>query len=50
EEKEEKKPDGYKDFVLFQEFLKFEGSSREFQESELDSYLKEPVMEWKKDF
>ncbi|KAG7582289.1 hAT-like transposase RNase-H fold [Arabidopsis suecica] len=50
EEKEEKKPDGYKDFVLFQEFLMFEGSSREFQESELDSYLKEPVMEWKKDF
>ncbi|CAD5323334.1 unnamed protein product [Arabidopsis thaliana] len=38
------------DFVLFQEFLKYEGSSREFHESELDSYLKEPVMEWKKDF
>ncbi|XP_013583297.1 zinc finger BED domain-containing protein RICESLEEPER 3-like [Brassica napus] len=32
-------------------FLKFEGSSpREFGESELDAYLKEPVMEWNKDF
>ncbi|XP_010465763.1 PREDICTED: zinc finger BED domain-containing protein RICESLEEPER 2-like [Camelina sativa] len=50
EKEEEKKPNGYKDFVLFQEFLKFEGSSREFQESELDSYLKEPIMEWKKEF
>ncbi|KAL1226388.1 Zinc finger BED domain-containing protein RICESLEEPER 2 [Cardamine amara subsp. amara] len=50
-EKEEKKPDAYKDFVLFQEFLKFEGSPREaLNESELDSYLKEPVMEWNKDF
>ncbi|KAL1202644.1 Zinc finger BED domain-containing protein DAYSLEEPER [Cardamine amara subsp. amara] len=37
-------------FAFFQEFLKFEGSSREFDESELDSYLKEPVMEWNKDF
>ncbi|XP_013679775.1 zinc finger BED domain-containing protein DAYSLEEPER-like [Brassica napus] len=35
---------------IFQ-YLKFEGGrSREFQESELDSYLKEPVMEWNKDF
>ncbi|XP_010465758.1 PREDICTED: zinc finger BED domain-containing protein RICESLEEPER 1-like isoform X2 [Camelina sativa] len=49
-EKEEKKPDAYKDFVLFQEYLKFEGSPRELHESELDSYLKEPVMEWNKDF
>ncbi|KAJ0264298.1 HAT protein [Hirschfeldia incana] len=53
EDKEEKeKPDAYKDFVLFQEFLKFEGSSspREFGESELDAYLKEPIIEWNKDF
>ncbi|RID63451.1 hypothetical protein BRARA_E02458 [Brassica rapa] len=51
-DKEEKeKPDAYKDFVLFQEFLKFEGSSsRELGESELDAYLKEPIMEWNKDF
>ena len=36
---------------MFKEYLKFEGGrSREFQESELDSYLKEPVMEWNKDF
>ncbi|XP_010489888.1 PREDICTED: zinc finger BED domain-containing protein RICESLEEPER 2-like isoform X1 [Camelina sativa] len=49
--KEEKKSDTYEDFAFFQEFLKFEGSSREFGESELDSYLiKEPVMEWNKDF
>ena len=47
----EKKPDACKDFAFFQEFLKFEGSSpREFGESELDAYLKEPVMEWNKDF
>ncbi|KAL6565225.1 hypothetical protein OROGR_002176 [Orobanche gracilis] len=46
----EKKPDACKDFAFFQEFLKFEGSPREFGESELDSYLKEPVMEWNKDF
>ncbi|XP_010489887.1 PREDICTED: zinc finger BED domain-containing protein RICESLEEPER 1-like [Camelina sativa] len=32
------------------EYLKFEGTLRELQESELDSYLKEPVMEWNKDF
>ncbi|KAF2613081.1 hypothetical protein F2Q70_00010085 [Brassica cretica] len=51
EDKEENKPDAYEDFVLFKEYLKFEGGrSREFQESELDSYLKEPVMEWNKDF
>ncbi|CAH2053471.1 unnamed protein product [Thlaspi arvense] len=51
EEKEkEKKPDAYKDFVFFQEYLKFEGSPREFHESELDSYFKEPVLEWNKDF
>ncbi|XP_010487601.1 PREDICTED: zinc finger BED domain-containing protein RICESLEEPER 2-like [Camelina sativa] len=49
-DKEEKKPDAYEDFVLFQEYLKFEGSPRELHESELDSYLKEPVMEWNKDF
>ncbi|KAL1226389.1 Zinc finger BED domain-containing protein DAYSLEEPER [Cardamine amara subsp. amara] len=49
-DKEEKKPDAYDGFAFFQEFLKFEGSSREFDESELDSYLKEPVMEWNKDF
>ncbi|CAH8260812.1 unnamed protein product [Arabidopsis lyrata] len=49
-DKEEKKPDAYEDFALFQEFLKFEGSSREFGESELGSYLKEPVMKWNKDF
>ncbi|XP_033148597.1 zinc finger BED domain-containing protein RICESLEEPER 2 [Brassica rapa] len=47
----EKKPDACKDFAFFQEFLKFEGSSpRECGESELDAYLKEPVMEWNKDF
>ncbi|KAF3606158.1 hypothetical protein DY000_02050289 [Brassica cretica] len=47
----EKTPDACKDFAFFQEFLKFEGSSpREFGESELDAYLKEPVMEWNKDF
>ncbi|CAN7000888.1 unnamed protein product [Brassica rapa subsp. trilocularis] len=47
----EEKPDACKDFAFFQEFLKFEGSSpREFGESELDAYLKEPVMEWNKDF
>ncbi|KAH0880572.1 hypothetical protein HID58_067966, partial [Brassica napus] len=47
----EKNPDACKDFAFFQEFLKFEGSSpREFGESELDAYLKEPVMEWNKDF
>ncbi|KAL6565226.1 hypothetical protein OROGR_002177 [Orobanche gracilis] len=39
-DKEEKKPDAYEDFVLFQEYLKFEESSREFDESEVDSYLK----------
>ncbi|CAN6811057.1 unnamed protein product [Brassica oleracea] len=51
EDKEENKPDAYEDFVLFKEYLKFEGGrSREFQESELDSYLKQPVMEWNKDF
>ncbi|EOA32142.1 hypothetical protein CARUB_v10015393mg [Capsella rubella] len=49
-DKEEKKPDAYEDFVLFQEYLKFEGTPREQQESELDSYLKEAVMEWNKDF
>ncbi|CAA7015578.1 unnamed protein product [Microthlaspi erraticum] len=51
-EKEEKKPDAYDDFVLFQEYLKFEGSSasRELCEGELEAYLKEPVLEWKKDF
>ncbi|KAG7577585.1 Ribonuclease H-like superfamily, partial [Arabidopsis thaliana x Arabidopsis arenosa] len=48
--KEEKKPGAYESFALFQEFLKFEGSSREFGESELDSYLKEPVRKWNKDF
>ncbi|CAL9221179.1 unnamed protein product [Arabidopsis halleri] len=48
--KEEKKPAAYESFALFQEFLKFEGSAREFGESELDSYLKEPVMKWNKDF
>ncbi|KAL6565553.1 hypothetical protein OROHE_004608 [Orobanche hederae] len=32
-DKEEKKPDAYEDFVLFQEYLKFEESSREFDES-----------------
>ncbi|XP_023641322.1 zinc finger BED domain-containing protein RICESLEEPER 3 [Capsella rubella] len=32
------------------EYLKFEGTPREQQESELDSYLKEAVMEWNKDF
>ncbi|KAJ0249198.1 HAT protein [Hirschfeldia incana] len=48
---EKKKTDAYEDFVLFKEYLKFEGGcSRELQESELDSYLKEPVMEWNKDF
>ncbi|KAL0899845.1 hypothetical protein Bca101_083806 [Brassica carinata] len=47
----EEKPDACKDFALFQEFLKFEGSSpRELGESELDAYLKEPVMEWNRDF
>ncbi|CAN6886105.1 unnamed protein product [Brassica oleracea] len=47
----EKNPDACKDFAFFQEFLKFEGSSpREFGESELDAYLKEPVLEWNKDF
>ncbi|XP_018490063.2 zinc finger BED domain-containing protein RICESLEEPER 2-like [Raphanus sativus] len=51
DEVEKKKADAYEDFVLFKEYLKFEGGcSREFQESELDSYLKEPVMEWNKDF
>ncbi|CAN6996967.1 unnamed protein product [Brassica oleracea var. botrytis] len=51
EEEEEKKPDGYGDFAFFQEYLKFEGCcSREFHESELDSYFKEPVLEWSKDF
>ncbi|WZZ42720.1 zinc finger BED domain-containing protein RICESLEEPER 2 [Brassica napus] len=51
EEEEEKKPDGYGDFAFFQEYLKFEGCcSREFHESELDSYFKEPVLEWRKDF
>ncbi|KAL0743381.1 hypothetical protein Bca4012_084894 [Brassica carinata] len=54
EEEEEKvkeeKPDAYKDFVLFQEFLKFEASPRVFAESELDAYLKEPIIEWNKDF
>ncbi|KAL0855410.1 hypothetical protein Bca101_060563 [Brassica carinata] len=51
DEEDKKKPDAYEDFVLFKEYLKFEGGcSREFQESELDSYLKEPVMEWNKDF
>ncbi|ESQ48197.1 hypothetical protein EUTSA_v10021107mg [Eutrema salsugineum] len=50
EEEKEKKPDAYKDFVFVQEYLKFEGSSREFHDSELDSYLKEPVLEWNKDF
>ncbi|CAA7015586.1 unnamed protein product [Microthlaspi erraticum] len=49
-DKEEKKHDAYEGFGLFQEFLKFEGASREFDESELGSYLKEPVMEWNKDF
>ena len=49
-DKEEKKLGAYEDFALFQEFLKFEGSSREFGESELDSYLKEPVLKWNKDF
>ncbi|XP_056842074.1 zinc finger BED domain-containing protein RICESLEEPER 2-like isoform X1 [Raphanus sativus] len=51
-DKEEKeKPDAYKDFALFQEFLKYEGSSpREFGDSELDAYLKEPIIEWDKDF
>ncbi|BAB02729.1 unnamed protein product [Arabidopsis thaliana] len=48
--KEEKKPDAYEKFVLFQEYIKFEGSPIELQESELDSYLKEPVMKWNKDF
>ncbi|KAJ4893837.1 Zinc finger BED domain-containing protein DAYSLEEPER [Raphanus sativus] len=50
--KRKEKPDACKDFALFQEFLKFEGSSspREFGETELDAYLKEPVMEWNKDF
>ncbi|KFK22970.1 hypothetical protein AALP_AAs70478U000100 [Arabis alpina] len=47
---EEKLPGPYKDFVLFKEFLKFEGSSREFDESELGSYLKEPVKKWNKNF
>ncbi|KAF2600871.1 hypothetical protein F2Q68_00010675 [Brassica cretica] len=46
----EKKPDACKDFAFFQEFLKFEESHREFGESELDAYLKEPIMEWNKDF
>lgn len=50
EEEEKKKPDGYGDFAFFQEYLKFEGCSREFRESELDSYFKEPVLEWSKDF
>ena len=51
DEEEKEKPDAYEGFVLFKEYLKFEGGcSREFQESELDSYLKEPVMEWNKDF
>ncbi|CAN7011208.1 hypothetical protein IGI04_011989 [Brassica rapa subsp. trilocularis] len=51
EEEEEKKPDGYGDFAFFQEYLKFEGCcSREFHGLELDSYFKEPVLEWKKDF
>ncbi|CAA7015588.1 unnamed protein product [Microthlaspi erraticum] len=50
EDEEKKKHDAYEGFVLFQEFLKFEGSSREFQDSELDSYLKEPVLEWNKEF
>ncbi|KFK39062.1 hypothetical protein AALP_AA3G196000 [Arabis alpina] len=49
-DKEANKPDPYKEFVVFQEFIKFEGCSRESQETELDSYLKEPVMEWNKDF
>ncbi|CAH2053481.1 unnamed protein product [Thlaspi arvense] len=49
-EEEKKKPDAYEGFVLFQEFLKFEGSARVLEESELDSYLKEPVLEWSKDF
>ncbi|KAG7582283.1 HAT C-terminal dimerization domain [Arabidopsis suecica] len=49
-DKEEKKPDAYEEFVLFQEYLKFEGFPRELHESELDSYLREPVMEWNKDF
>ncbi|KAG7582285.1 HAT C-terminal dimerization domain [Arabidopsis suecica] len=49
-DKEEKKPDAYESFVLFQEYLTFEESPRELGESELDSYLKEPVMEWNKDF
>jgi len=48
--KEEKKPDAYEKFVLFQEYIKFEGSPIELQESELDSYLKDPVMKWNKDF
>ncbi|CAN7049183.1 hypothetical protein Bca4012_073953 [Brassica carinata] len=48
--KREEKPDACKDFAFFQEFLKFEESHREFGESELDAYLKEPVMEWNKDF
>ncbi|KAF2556755.1 hypothetical protein F2Q68_00017501 [Brassica cretica] len=46
----EKKTDACKDFAFFQEFLKFEGSAREFGEPELDCYLREPVMEWNKDF
>ncbi|CAA7015587.1 unnamed protein product [Microthlaspi erraticum] len=50
EKEKKKKPDAYEGFVMFQEFLKFEGSSREFQDSEIDSYLKEPVLEWNKDF
>ncbi|KAL0717338.1 hypothetical protein Bca4012_066660 [Brassica carinata] len=50
EEVEEKKPDGYGDFAFFQEYLKFEGCSREFHESELDAYFREPVLEWSKDF
>lgn len=28
---------------FFQEYLKFEGCSREFYESELDAYFREPV-------
>ncbi|XP_056851929.1 zinc finger BED domain-containing protein RICESLEEPER 2-like [Raphanus sativus] len=50
EEEEEKKPNGYGEFAFFQEYLKSEGCSREFPESsELDSYFKEPVLEWSKD-
>uniref|UniRef100_A0A1J3I235 Zinc finger BED domain-containing protein DAYSLEEPER n=1 Tax=Noccaea caerulescens TaxID=107243 RepID=A0A1J3I235_NOCCA len=47
----EKKADAYEGFVFLQEYLKFEGSStsRELQEAELDSYLKEPVLDWNKD-